>query len=95
MKLNKEDQRNYVKEWHCGCNECGEKWHYLDKVEKEMNSQIGLNGLLQAGNCCNPCVGTATSNANTQLKKQVHELKQCPKCKSGNVTCQARYFKKQ
>jgi bacterioferritin-associated ferredoxin len=89
------NKNNYVKEWACICNECKHKWHYLDSVEKEMTKQMSLNGLLQAGNCCNPCVGATTSNATTQLKKQLGELKQCPKCGSSNVKKNAKIFKKQ
>ena len=94
-QLSWKEKFNYVKEWKCKCNECGKHWNYLDKAEKEMRNQIGLNACLQVGYCCNPCMGIATSNANTQLSKQVKELKQCLQCKSSNVKCEARYFLKQ
>jgi len=94
-ELTWKEKLQYVKEWHCKCNECGKTWNYLSKVENEMNRQQGLNACLQTGNCWNPCVGAITSNANVQLSKQLKELKQCPKCKSGNVKREARYFKKQ
>ncbi len=85
---------NYIKEWVCKCNECGKKWAYLDSVEKEMRRQATGNALMGLGMCCNPCMVLATSNANTQLSKQIKELKQCPECKSSNVKCETRYFKK-
>ncbi len=93
-KLILSDKQKYIKEWVCKCNECGKKWAYLDSVEKEMKRQLAGNALVGLGMCCNPCVTVATSNANTQLSKQVKELKQCPKCKSSNVRCEAKYFKK-
>ncbi|MEK6938864.1 MAG: hypothetical protein AABX04_07530 [Nanoarchaeota archaeon] len=94
-KLTWSEKQQYVKEWACVCNECKHKWHYLDSVEKQMKSQIGMNAFLQMGNCCNPCVGAATSNANTQLTQQRAQLKSCPKFGSSNVTKTAKYFKKQ
>lgn len=93
--LSPTDKKNYLKEWACVCNECNEKWNYLAEVETKMNSQIFTNACVQTGSCCNPCVGLAASNANTQLNKQVSELKQCPKCKSSNVKRNAKFFKKQ
>jgi len=94
QKLNKGDKNKYVKEWSCECGECGKKWAYLDSVEKEMKRQVTGNALMGLGMCCNPCVTLSTSNANTQLSKQMKELKQCPECKSSNAQCKARYFSK-
>jgi|SRR3989344_1227762 len=98
-KLSFSDKKNYIKEWFCKCKHCGEKWHYLDDVEKKMKSQKEVNSCLQEGElCCNPRPCTTwsiTTNASTQLKKQLNELRQCPKCKSSNVTCEAKYFKKE
>lgn len=94
------DKKNYIKEWFCKCKHCGEKWHYLDDVEKKMRSQNSTNCCLQAGSCPTGCApffitSAVTSNSQTQLKRQIGELKQCPKCKSSNVTCEAKYFKKE
>lgn len=88
-------KKMYIKEHSCVCNECGEKWHYLDSVEKNMNSQEMANALTGLGFCCNPCVTTATSNANTQIAQQKAKLKSCPKCGSSNVTKTEKFFKKQ
>jgi len=93
--LSPSEMKEYVKEWSCVCNECSEKWHYLDSVEKEINSQIQTNALTGLAFCCNPCVGSTTSNANTQLSQQRTKLKVCPKCGSSNVAKVAKYFKKQ
>jgi len=93
-KLSWKEKREYVREWHCTCHNCDKKWNYLDNVEKKMKSQVSTNACVQLGSCCNPCVGLAASNANTQLDKQIQELKQCPECKSSNVKREARYFKK-
>ena len=89
------EKQQYVKEWGCVCNECKHKWHYLDSVEKQMRSQQTSNALMGLGSCCNPCMVTATANANTQLKQQEAQLKSCPKCGSSNVTRTAKYFQKQ
>lgn len=94
-KLSWSDKQKYEKEWSCVCNECKTKWHYLDSVEKQMNSQALGNALIGFGFCCNPCVTTATSNANTQIAQQKVKLKSCPKCGSSNVTKKAKSFKKQ
>ena len=94
-KLKWSEKLKYVKEWKCICNECKHKWHYLNQVERRMKSQETANALTGLGMCCNPCALTYTNNQNTQLNKQIAELKQCPKCKSQNVKREARYFKKQ
>ncbi len=91
--LEKEDQKKYTLEWNCICNQCKEKWHYLDSVEKRMESQTNANICAGTTMCCNPCATSAMGNANTQLDKQLKELKQCPKCKSGNVKREPKYFK--
>ena len=46
-KLTWSEKQQYVKEWACVCNECKHKWHYLDSVEKQMKSQIGMNAFLK------------------------------------------------
>lgn len=92
-KLNSSDKNNYVKEWFCECKTCGEKWHYLDDVEKEMKRQLTGNALIGLGMCCNPC-GAIFSNKSMDLKREIDKLKQCPKCKSSHVKCEARYFRK-
>lgn len=89
------ERLNYVKEFKCRCNECGKTWNYLANAEKEMKTQMLGNACVHAGNCCNPCIALGASNANTQLSKQIKELKQCPKCRSSNVVYEARYFPKQ
>ena len=88
------EKKNYEKEWECTCNECKEKWHYLASVEKQMQNQQVGNALMSLGFCCNPCVVSATSNANTHLQQQRANLKSCPKCRSSNVQRTAKYFKK-
>jgi len=88
-----EEKREYDKEWVCVCNECKKKWHYLDSVERKMRSQETSNALIGLGFCCNPCVTTATSNANTQIAHQKAQLRSCPKCRSSNVKRKAKYFK--
>lgn len=93
--LDSSEKEDYVKEWSCVCNECSEKWHYLDSVEKEIDAQIQTNALTGLAFCCNPCIGTTTTNANTQLSQQRMKLKVCPKCGSANVTKIAKFFKKQ
>lgn len=93
--LSPSEKEGYVKEWSCVCNECSEKWHYLDAVEKEIDRQIQVNALSGLAFCCNPCVTSASSNANTQLSQQKMKLKTCPKCGSSNVTKIGKYFKKQ
>ena len=94
-KLDSKSKKNYVKEWSCICNECGGKWHYLDDVAKGIKKQIHANA-------CSACGGGGTSEGpaqlNTENKKlelKVLELESCPKCKSSNVTKEARYFRKQ
>lgn len=94
-KLSPSEKKDYIKEWYCICNVCRKKWAYLDSVEKQIKSQVTGNALMGLGNCCNPCMTVTTSNANTQLRKQLGELKQCIECKSSNVKCEARYFKKE
>ncbi|VVB83630.1 Uncharacterised protein [uncultured archaeon] len=94
-KLSRSEKKEYIKEWGCICNECRNKWHYLDSIEKEINFQTRNNSLLGLGMCCNPCVALSTSNANTQLSQQKAKLKSCPKCGSSNVTRNAKFFKKQ
>ena len=94
-KLSWSERNKYVKEWVCVCNECKNKWHYLDSVEKEINSQSCNNALIGTGMCCNPCIATATSNANTQLSQQKAKLKSCPNCGTSNITRNAKFFKKQ
>lgn len=89
------EKNAYVKEWACVCNKCKHKWHYLDSVEKQMNTQQIGNALTGLGFCCNPCVTTAASNANTQIAQQKAKLKSCPKCGSSNVTRSPEFFKKQ
>ncbi|MEK6938347.1 MAG: hypothetical protein AABX04_04855 [Nanoarchaeota archaeon] len=89
------EKQQYAKEWACTCNECQNKWHYLDSVEKQMSGQGMANAMMGLGSCCNPCMVTATANANTQLGQQIAKLKSCPKCGSSNVTKTAKYFKKQ
>lgn len=95
LKLDKAQKKQYVKEWESECNECGKKWTYLAQVENEMERQSLGNALTGLGCCCNPCVTTATSNANTQLSQQLAKLKSCPKCGSSNVKRTPKYFKKQ
>jgi hypothetical protein len=56
---------------------------------------MSANAFTQLGNCCNPCVAAPLANANTQLNKQIADLKSCPDCKSSDVKKEARYFKKQ
>ena len=80
-------------EWKCKCNSCGHVWHYLDKVEKTMKKQVGYNTCTSLA-ICNPCVTMAASNANTNLMKQMNDLKSCPKCGSSNVTKEAIFFDK-
>lgn len=94
QKLNWSEKSQYEKEWACICNECKHKWHYLASVEKQMGGQQTANALMGLGSCCNPCMVTATANANTQLQQQMTKLKSCPKCGSSNVTKTAKYFKK-
>lgn len=92
--LDRATKKEYVCEWACKCNNCGKSWAYLDEVENKMNSQI-RNNACNSAMICNPCVSMAAGNANTQLDKQIKELKQCPNCKSSNVKREARYFKKE
>lgn len=94
-KLSYGEKLQYIKELACVCNECNNKWHYLDSVEKQMKTQIAGNAMVGLGMCCNPCAVTATSNANTQLNQQLAKLKSCPKCGSQNVNKIAKYFKPQ
>ena len=89
------EKRDYVCEWKCKCNSCGRVWHYLDSVERNMKSTMSANAFTQLGNCCNPCVAAPLANANTQLNKQIADLKSCPDCKSSDVKKEERYFKKQ
>ena len=93
--LEKSEKSQYIKEWSCVCNSCKEKWHYLDSVEKKIDSQQTANALMGLGMCCNPCMTTAMANTNTQLEQQKNKFKSCPKCGSANVTKTAKYFKKQ
>ena len=60
-------KQDYIQEWACICNACSHKWHYLDSVEKQIKREQTSNALMGLGMCCNPCMTTATSNANTQL----------------------------
>lgn len=92
-KLPSADKKNYVKEWSCKCNNCGKKWAYLDKIEKQMKSQAISNSLMGLGMCCNPC-GAIFSNKSIDTSNEIEKLKQCPKCQSSNAKCEARYFKK-
>lgn len=94
-ELNFGEKLNYVKEWKCVCQECNKKWHYLNSIEKKMESQQLTNSCLQVSFCCNPCVGTATSNANNQLEQQRSKLTSCPECGSSNVKKEAKYHKKE
>jgi len=93
-KLSWSRKQEYVKELACQCNSCHNKWHYLDSVEKQIKHEQTSNALMGIGMCCNPCMTTATSNANTQLAQQEAKLKSCPKCGSSNVTRNAKFFKK-
>jgi len=95
QSLSWSEQRKYVKEWACTCNECNKKWHYLSAVEDRIKSEQFNNAMMGLGMSCNPCMTTATSNANTQLEQQEAKLKSCPKCGSSNVTKTAKYFKRQ
>ena len=95
QELESPQQKGYTKEWACKCTECNRKWHYLDSVEKKLQSQILANSLQTVGAACtcNPCLSSATSNASTHLNKELESLKSCPDCGSQNVYKQARFFK--
>ena len=93
--ISRSKKNSYIKEWVCICNECEHKWHYLDSVEKQMEVQHLGNTLTGLGCCCNPCVTSTVSNANTQIEQQITKLKSCPKCGSSNVTKNAKFFKKE
>lgn len=93
--LPKPEQKKYIKEWKCTCNECDETWHYLDDVAKGIDKQIKANA-------CSACGGGGTTEGPAQLNTENKKLelkllvfKSCPKCKSSNVTKEAKYIRKQ
>lgn len=94
-KLSFTGKKNYVKEWFCECQSCGEKWYYLDTIEKKIKSQISANSCFRLSTCYSPYYGRSARNDSTKLEIRLNELRQCPKCKSSNATCEARYFKKE
>ena len=83
-----------VKEWECTCNECKNKWHYLDSAERQLAIMGISNGLLGLGMCCSPC-GVIFSNKSSDLSREMGKLKSCPKCGSSNVTRKAKFFNRQ
>jgi exosome complex RNA-binding protein Csl4 len=80
-------------EWSCVCNECDEKWHYLDSVEQKITNQMSSNSMDSHCCVCHPC-RSSLKNKNTQLLQQKMKLRSCPKCGSSNITKIAKYFKK-
>ena len=86
--------KDSVKEWSCQCKNCGKKWAYLDSVEKDLK-RMQTSNLISACGMCNPATSMYAANKNTDLKMKLEELKQCPNCKSSNVVCKAKYFKKE
>jgi hypothetical protein len=93
--LDKKSKKNFIKEWKCHCNECAKEWHYLEKMEKDIEKQMQGESMIGLGMCCNPCAVLATSHGVTNLKQKLAEIKSCPNCKSQNVSKEARYIEKQ
>jgi hypothetical protein len=91
-ELEPKERIGYVKEWACKCKECSKKWHYLDSVEKSMQSQACGNALV---GCGMPCFSPITTRNVNDSTNKINELKSCPKCGSSNVTKEAKYFKKE
>jgi hypothetical protein len=92
--LSKIEQKEYVKEWACSCNECDKKWHFLDSTKKQLESIALSNNLIGTSACCGNPIGLYGANKGREFTNELNKLKQCPDCKSTNIELKAKYHKK-
>ena len=72
----------HVKEFKRKCNQCGKVWHSLEAREKEIESSVKTNSLMQATQCCNAGAQLqAKRNADASVS-ELDKLKSCPNCGS-------------
>jgi hypothetical protein len=85
--------KGMIKEFKCGCNQCGKIWYYLESEEKRISVQAGSNGILGCTMCCSP-IGLWFSNKAIDLQKDLEKMKRCPNCNSTDIIKAAVYHEK-
>ena len=86
------DPKKHIKEIKCKCNQCGKVWHYLEKEEKRVKSQIGWSGCGQM-TCCLP-VQLYSKQEGGKWEQELDKFKKCPKCGSHNIKKENVYYEK-
>ena len=94
LRKNGVSSHEYVKEWKLICNECGKKWFYLDKIEKDIAKETTANSLMVLSSCGGGATGAHLNSKSQDLQNKLNELKSCPNCKSSNVSKEEKYYKK-
>ncbi len=92
--LTKMEQMGYIKEWSCKCNECGNKWHYLDSTKREIENNVKTNALVGVSACFGSPVGVYGANKMKDFQSELRKLSQCPNCQSSNFELVAKYYRK-